>query len=177
MAEHLHTRRAASLFDVSHMGQVILRGDDPAAALERLTPAAIVGLAEGRQRYALLTDENGGILDDLMVANWGDALFLVVNASRAAEDIAHMRQGLTGADAEPVSGRALLALQGPAAEAALARLVPQAAGMKFMDITRQPSDWGELWISRSGYTGEDGYEISVDAAKRDTVRRGASGDG
>ena len=165
LTEHLQTRRAASLFDVSHMGQVILRGDGAAEALERLTPAAVVGLGEGRQRYALLTDPRGGILDDFMVANRGDDLLLVVNASRAEEDIAHLRAGMPGVEVDAVDARALMALQGPAAETALARLISVAAGMRFMDVARSSWEGNEIWISRSGYTGEDGYEISVSAAE------------
>ncbi|RVT85540.1 glycine cleavage system aminomethyltransferase GcvT [Rhodobacteraceae bacterium CCMM004] len=161
MKEHLHCRAAAGLFDVSHMGQVIVRGDGAAAALERLVPADIVGLGAGRQRYAVFTDADGGILDDLMVANRGDHLFLVVNAARKAHDIAHMRAHLTGCEVEEVTDRALIAVQGPGAEAAVAALVPDAAAMRFMDVAVLPSNWGPLWISRSGYTGEDGFEISV----------------
>lgn len=161
MGEHLHTRKAAGLFDVSHMGQVILRGEDAAQALERLVPADIMGLAPGRQRYGLFTSEDGGIIDDLMIANKGDHLLLVVNASRAEADIAHM----TGAGLIPevVTDRALLALQGPGAEAALAALVPGAAELRFMDSVDLPWDGGVLWVSRSGYTGEDGFEISIRA--------------
>ncbi len=166
LGEHLHTRSAAGLFDVSHMGQVILRGPDVAAALETLVPADILGLAPGRQRYGLFTDDSGGVLDDLMIANKGDHLFLVVNAACAAQDIAHLR-GLErlGIAVLPVTDRALLALQGPMAEAVLARLVPGTAAMRFMDVAE--FDWrgGVLWISRSGYTGEDGFEISVPQAQ------------
>lgn len=158
MKEHLHTRTAAGLFDVSHMGQVILRCDP--AALEALVPVDVIGLAEGRQRYGLFTDESGGILDDLMIANRGDHLFLVVNAAMADQDIAHLRAHL-GDAVEPVTDRALLALQGPKAEAALARIAPDVADMRFMDVAVIGSDFGDLWVSRSGYTGEDGYEISV----------------
>ncbi len=161
MKEHLHTRASAGLFDVSHMGQVILRGENPALSLERLVPQALAALGEGRQRYAFFTAEDGGILDDLMVANRSDHLFVVVNAACKDADIAHMRANLTDCDVEEITDRALLALQGPAAEAALASLVPNAANMKFMDVAVMASDFGELWISRSGYTGEDGYEISV----------------
>ncbi|MDE0590489.1 glycine cleavage system aminomethyltransferase GcvT [Halocynthiibacter sp. C4] len=161
MKEHLHTRTGAGLFDVSHMGQVILRGNNPAAALERLVPVSIVPLKEGRQRYALFTNEDGGILDDLMVANRGDHLFLVVNAACKEADVAHMKANLADCEVEVVEDRALLALQGPKAEAALAALAPSAADMVFMDVAVVESDFGELWISRSGYTGEDGYEISV----------------
>lgn len=158
LKEHLHTREKAGLFDVSHMGQVILRCAPE--ALEALVPVDVAGLKEGRQRYALFTNDAGGILDDLMIANRGDHLFVVVNAAMADQDIGILQAAL-GAAVEPVTGRALLALQGPAAEAALARIVPAAAAMRFMDVTMLPSPYGELWISRSGYTGEDGYEISV----------------
>lgn len=167
MAEHLHTRAHAGLFDVSHMGQIILRGADAAAVLETLVPADIQGLAPGRQRYGLFTGAEGGILDDLMIANKGDHLLLVVNASRAEHDLAHL-QGLQGVTIEPVTDRALLALQGPEAAEVLARLVPEAARMTFMDA--RDADWQgvTLWLTRSGYTGEDGYEISVPA--KDAVR-------
>lgn len=169
MGEHTHTRTKAGLFDVSHMGQVILRGDNPAAALEALVPVNIQGLKEGRQRYALFTNESGGIMDDLMVANRGDHLYLVVNAACKDADIAHMQAHLDGV--EPITDRGLLALQGPEAETALARLVPGVAEMKFMDVA--VLDWNgvELWISRSGYTGEDGFEISVPEANADTLAR------
>ena len=164
LKEHLHTRSAAGLFDVSHMGQVILRGADPAAALERLVPVDVAGLKPGRQRYGLFTNEAGGILDDLMIANRGDHLFLVVNAACKADDIAHLRAGLPDCTVEEITDRALIALQGPAAEAALARLLPGAAEMRFMDVTVLAWNGVELWLSRSGYTGEDGYEISVPEA-------------
>lgn len=165
MGEHLHTRAAAGLFDVSHMGQVILRGPDVALALERLVPVDIAGLGEGRQRYALFTNDAGGILDDLMVANRGDHLFLVVNAACKAQDVGHLRAGLPEIEVTELTDRALLALQGPGAEAALDALVPGVAAMRFMDFAGFA--WGDvdLWISRSGYTGEDGYEISVPAAR------------
>lgn len=165
MAEHLHTRAHAGLFDVSHMGQVLVWPEDgrigtAAAALEGLIPADVAGLAEGRQRYGLFTAAAGGILDDLMFANRGDHYLLVVNAACVAQDIALLR-GLSGVRVEPVTDRGLLALQGPEAETALARLVPGVAEMRFMDS--QVLDWqgADLWISRSGYTGEDGFEISV----------------
>ncbi len=165
LKEHLHCRAAAGLFDVSHMGQVILRGDGRAEALERLVPQDVIGLGEGRQRYALFTSGTGGILDDLMVANRGDHLFLVVNAACKAADIAHLRAHLgEGCEVEEVTGRALIALQGPAAERALEALAPGVAAMRFMDVAVIPSAHGELWVSRSGYTGEDGYEVSVPEA-------------
>ncbi len=171
MKEHLHTRSHAGLFDVSHMGQVILRGENPALSLERIMPQSIVPLAEGRQRYGMFTNEDGGILDDLMIANRGDHLFLVVNAGCKDADIAHMRANLTDCEIEVIEDRALLALQGPAAETALGRLVPSAVDMKFMDVAVTDSDFGELWLSRSGYTGEDGYEISVPVAQADAFAR------
>ena len=166
MKEHLQCRAAAGLFDVGHMGQVILRAksgkpEDAALALETLVPVSILALKEGRQRYAMFTNDDGGILDDLMVANRGDHLFLVVNAACKAEDIAHMRAHLTDCEIEEITDRSLLALQGPGAEAALVAIAPEARDLKFMDVAILSTDFGDLWVSRSGYTGEDGYEISV----------------
>ncbi len=160
MQEHLHTRRDAGLFDVSHMGQVILRGAKAASELEKLVPVDISGLREGRQRYGFFTDDTGGILDDLMIANRGDHLLVVVNAACKTSDIAHMRKNLA-CEIDAVQDRSLLALQGPEAENALKKIVPGVEPMKFMDVGTYPSPYGELWISRSGYTGEDGFEISV----------------
>ena len=170
LTEHLHTRAGAGLFDVSHMGQIQLRPRsgvvaDAALALERLVPADILSLKPGRQRYALFTNAQGGILDDLMVANTGAALMLVVNAACKRADLAHLIQHLSDACViEPLFDRALIALQGPGAEAALAALAPGAALMRFMDV--QPLDiaGARCLVSRSGYTGEDGYEISMEAA-------------
>jgi aminomethyltransferase len=169
LKEHLHTRAAAGLFDVSHMGQIALRPksgklEDAALALERLVPQDIVAIAPGRQRYAQFTNEAGGILDDLMVANFGDHLFLVVNAACKAEDEAHLRAHLSdGCIIEPLPDRALIALQGPKAESALARLCADAPAMKFMDSGPRRVDGIDCFVSRSGYTGEDGFEISVPA--------------
>lgn len=174
MKEHLHTRAAAGLFDVSHMGQVIVRAADyeaAALAMEALVPASIAGLGEMRQRYGFFTTDDGGISDDLMLANRGDHLFVVVNAACREADIAHMRAGLAGCEVEEITDRALLALQGPQAEAVLEPLVPGAAAMRFMDIAILDSDWGELWLSRSGYTGEDGYEISVPDVQAEALAR------
>ncbi|QFQ86134.1 glycine cleavage system aminomethyltransferase GcvT [Paracoccus kondratievae] len=162
--EHLHTRAHAGLFDVSHMGQVILRGPGVAEALETLVPTDVLGLAEGRQRYGLFTNAVGGILDDLMIANKGDHLLLVVNAACVEQDVGHLRQlEAQGISVEPVTDRGLLALQGPEAEAVLTRLVPGVAAMRFMDVAEFDWQGATLWVSRSGYTGEDGFEISVPA--------------
>jgi aminomethyltransferase len=177
LKEHLHTRAAAGLFDVSHMGQVILRprsGDvaDAARALERLVPVDILGLAMGRQRYALFTNAQGGIMDDLMVANRGDHLFVVVNAACKEADEAHMRLTLSDAvNIERLADRALLALQGPAAEAALASLAPEVAAMKFMDVMGTKILGADCIVSRSGYSGEDGYEISVPEGDAEALAR------
>ena len=173
MAEHLHTRLAAGLFDVSHMGQVILQPratyEATALAFESLMPVDVLAVAPGRQRYGLFTNDTGGILDDLMFANRGDHVFVVVNAGCKAADIAHMTAHLSEVcDVIPVVDRALLALQGPLAEVALAQLVPGVAAMRFMDAVIMSWHGVDLWISRSGYTGEDGFEISVpDAVAHD----------
>lgn len=166
MAEHLWTRENAGLFDVSHMGQVMLPHD---ADLESLVPVDVKGLAEGRQRYGFFTNDAGGVLDDLMIARVPGGLFLVVNAGCKDADIAHLRAHLDGV--EVITDRALLALQGPKAEAALAVLVPEAADMRFMDSTQMEWDGTEIWISRSGYTGEDGFEISIPDARAEAFAR------
>lgn len=176
MKEHLHTRAAAGLFDVSHMGQVILQPkgsyEDLCLAFESLMPVDVLGVAQGRQRYGMFTNETGGILDDLMFANRGDHLFVVVNAACKAADIAHMTAHLSGvAQVIPVTDRGLLALQGPQAETALARLVPGVAAMRFMDVAILPWAGADLWISRSGYTGEDGFEISVPNSQAEALAR------
>ena len=164
--EHLHTRDAAGLFDVSHMGQLRLKGEGAAAALEALVPVDIIDLPSGKQRYAFFTNEQGGIMDDLMVANLGDHLFVVVNAACKAQDIAHLQANLPqGVELEVIEDRALLALQGPKAAEVLARFQPQVADMLFMDVKVLEIDGVECIVSRSGYTGEDGYEISVSSVQ------------
>ena len=165
LAEHLHCRTQAALFDVSHMGQATLTGATAAAALERLVPGDMLSLKPGRQRYTLLTSEAGGIIDDLMVANLGrERLFLVVNASRKDADFTHIATDLpTGVQLHLQEDRALLALQGPAASTVIARLGQEAAGQPFMGIAEVPLAGISCLVSRSGYTGEDGFEISVPA--------------
>jgi aminomethyltransferase len=165
MAEHLQTRTAASIFDVSHMGQVILRPrrdmERLARGIEALVPADILALPAGRQRYALLLDDSGGILDDLMIANQGDHFLAVVNASMRQADVAHLIDALGGSQVEEATDRALLAVQGPRSQVVVSALLPSASTMRFMDMRSAAWDGVELWLSRSGYTGEDGYEISV----------------
>ncbi|MDX1604794.1 MAG: glycine cleavage system aminomethyltransferase GcvT [Candidatus Competibacterales bacterium] len=172
LQEHRHTRAAAGLFDVSHMGQVRLTGDGAAAALERLVPMNIRGLKPGRQRYALFTNEQGGILDDLMICNAGDHFFLVVNAACKQQDIEHLRAG-AGQDCrvEPLPDRALLALQGPAAAMVLGRLSAAVGELTFMSAAPIELDGIGCFVTRSGYTGEDGFEISLPAEQAERLAR------
>ena len=172
MAEHLHTRSAAGLFDVSHMGQLRLVGPDAAAAFETLMPVDVVGLGLHKQRYGLLLSDDGGIIDDLMFVNRGDDLFVIVNGACKVGDIAHI-QARIGERCQviPLPERALLALQGPQAVTALQRMVPGVERLVFM--TGMPATWNgaELYITRSGYTGEDGFEISVPANAAEAFAR------
>jgi aminomethyltransferase len=164
IAEHLWTRENAGLFDVSHMGQLMLSGDGIAAAFEALVPGDIIGLGEGRMRYSLLLAEDGGILDDLMITNTPMGIYVVVNGAVKWDDIGHIRENLADEfTLNHMEDRALLALQGPKAADALARIVPGVDALYFMEASSFL--WGEapLWISRSGYTGEDGFEISLPA--------------
>lgn len=165
IAEHQHCRSQAALFDVSHMGQAMLTGATAAAALERLVPGDIVGLKAGRQRYTLLTNEAGGIIDDLMIANLGkERLFVVVNAARRSVDLPHIAAALPDSvQLTAMEDRALLALQGPQAATVLGRLCPAASGLPFMGVMEASVSGLSCVISRSGYTGEDGFELSVAA--------------
>jgi aminomethyltransferase len=177
MKEHIQTRTSAGLFDVSHMGQVLIKAksgkvEDAALALETLVPVDILALKEGRQRYGFFTDDNGCILDDLMITNRGDHLFVVVNASCKDADLAHMKAHLSDScDITLLDDRALIALQGPRAEAVLAELWAGVSGMKFMDVREVPLLDVSCIVSRSGYSGEDGFEISVPADKAEFIAK------
>ena len=176
MKEHLWTRASAGLFDVSHMGQVTIRAhsgkyEDAALALESLVPVDILGLAEGRQRYGFFTDDNGGILDDLMITHMDDYLFVVVNASCKEEDLKHLQKHIGDSCEITLLDRALIALQGPRAVSVLAELWADLAYMKFMDVRHCRLHDVSCLVSRSGYSGEDGFEISVPADKAEDIAK------
>ena len=175
LGEHQHTRKKAGLFDVSHMGQVILSGqsyEETALALEKVLPMDVLGLEIGRQRYGFLTNDDGGILDDLMFSNRGDHIFVVLNAACKDSDIKYLRSLLEpNISIKEIESRALIALQGPASEAVLGKYHPQIKNMKFMDVETLTIDGAECWISRSGYTGEDGFEISIPAEVAEPITR------
>lgn len=170
--EHLHTRAKAGLFDVSHMGQVRLTGENRVAELEKLVPGDIAILKPGRTRYSAFTQDDGTILDDLMITNAGDSLFLVINAACKDDDIVHMRANLgDGVSLEEIDDRALLALQGPDAAKVLARFAPAVADLKFMSFAEIEIAGSPCFVTRSGYTGEDGFEISVPNADAEALAR------
>ncbi len=172
LAEHLHTRLQAGLFDVSHMGQIRLGGTGCLSALEALVPGDLEALAPLRMRYTLLLNEAGGILDDLMATRLPEGLFLIVNAARKEADLGHLRDRLgTGASIEPLADRALLALQGPAAAAVLSRFVEGSARLRFMSAAEVTIGGSNCLVTRSGYTGEDGFEISVPAGAAEGFAR------
>ena len=165
MKEHLHTRKKVGLFDISHMGQVSLSGKDYksiADELEKLIPMDVMNLEEGRQRYGFFTNENGGIQDDIMFANLGDHILLIVNSACVTDDISHLKAHVSSdIQVQNLTNRALLALQGPNSEAVLAKHCPEVLNMRFLDILKIMICGAECYVSRSGYTGEDGFEISV----------------
>jgi aminomethyltransferase len=172
MAEHHHTRSAAGLFDVSHMGQLKLVGADAAAAFETLVPVDVIGLAPGKQRYGLLLTDEGTIIDDLMFVNRGSDLFVVVNGACKVGDLAHINERIgSRCQVVPLPDRGLLALQGPKAVDALQRLLPGAEKLVFMTGAAFQWQGADLFVTRSGYTGEDGFEISVPAAQAETLAR------
>jgi aminomethyltransferase len=173
LKEHLHTREHAGLFDVSHMGQCRIRGDNRAEALEGLVTGDIQGLKPGRQRYTLFTDDQGGILDDLMVSNAGDHLYVVVNAAVKEADFARLKAHLEprGCSVEILEDRALLALQGPAAARVMEHLAPASTALVFMDAGPLEVNGVPCFVTRSGYTGEDGFEISVPAGQAEHLAR------
>jgi aminomethyltransferase len=163
--EHLHTRAQAGLFDVSHMGQLRLAGGDPLKALEALVPGDLLALASRHMRYTLLLNDQGGILDDLMATRFEDGLFLVVNAARKEADFAHLHTRLgRSTTVELLEDRALLALQGPAAATVLSGFCEGIARLGFMTATETTLAGCKCLVTRSGYTGEDGFEISLPAA-------------
>ena len=169
--EHQHTRAQAGLFDVSHMCQVRLKGANAAAEMEKLVPVDVVDLTENHQRYAMFTNDRGGVLDDLMITNAGDHLHVVVNAACRDQDIQIMRNGLGDGVTVELPDLALLALQGPAAASVLARFAPDCTSMQFMTAANLSIDGVECFVSRSGYTGEDGYEISFPSVSADHIAR------
>jgi aminomethyltransferase len=172
VAEHHHTRSAAGLFDVSHMGQLRLTGPDAAAAFESLMPVDVMGLGINKQRYGLLLNDEGGIIDDLMFVNRGEDIFVIVNGACKHGDLAHIQQRIGNrCTIEPQFDRALLALQGPQAVTALQRLVPGVEQLVFMTGMAFNLDGADLYITRSGYTGEDGFEISLPAHAAEAFAR------
>ncbi|OHV11976.1 glycine cleavage system aminomethyltransferase GcvT [Kushneria phosphatilytica] len=168
--EHEHVRQRCGLFDVSHMGQILLHGNQAAMALEQIAPIDAQGLKTGRQRYGLFTNNNGGVHDDFMAVNAGDHFYLVVNAARRSADLVLLQTGLgEDVEIEVLEDRALLALQGPEARTVLSELCPEVGEMIFMDHRRVEIEGVPTWVSCSGYTGEDGYELSVPKEQAETL--------
>ncbi len=171
MGEHKHCREKAALFDVSHMGQVILKGDDVGTQLETLCPQAFATLKEGKARYGFFTNDAGGIMDDLIVSNAGSYWFVVVNAALRHQDIPHMQANLAGVDITEIFDRALIAVQGPSAEDVVGALCPAARDMTFMETIMADIMGATCRVSRLGYTGEDGYEISIPEDRAEEIAR------
>ena len=170
--EHQHTRESASLFDVSHMGQVRLKGENAATALESLVPVDVVDLQAFHQRYAVFTNEQGGILDDLIITHAGDHIFVVVNGACKQQDIAHMKDNIGDqCEIEVLSDQALIALQGPKAADAMQRIAPKACELVFMTAANVEINGVECFVTRSGYTGEDGFEISIPNEHAEKIAR------
>ena len=176
IAEHQHTRASAGLFDVSHMGQVRITGPDATAALEALLPVDLQGLAEHAQVYALLTNEAGGVRDDLIITRWGsDSFFLVINAACKEADLAYLRERLPDLELELLEDRALLALQGPQARQVLSEMLPAAGNLTFMQGSAAELEGRDIYVTCSGYTGEDGFELSLPGSARAPHRPGRAG--
>jgi len=171
MGEHAQCREKAAMFDVSHMAQVIVKGENPGKSIETLVPSNIENLAPGKARYTFFTNEEGGIMDDLIISNAGDYLFIVVNASMRHQDIPHMRDNLKDCEVIEITDRALIAIQGPAAEGVVAKHAPAAADLIFMETIETDLLGATCRISRLGYTGEDGYEISIPEADAERITR------
>jgi aminomethyltransferase len=172
LAEHRHTRNRVGFFDLSHMGQIRVSGPDAALALERLVPSDLSALAVWKQGYTVFTNETGGVLDDLMVVNAGDHFFLVVNAARKHADLEHLTARMAeSCRIEMLSDRALLALQGPEAVRVMTRLIPGSERLEFMEAGNFVLESAECLVTRCGYTGEDGFELSVPASEAETIAR------
>ncbi|MEE4661011.1 MAG: glycine cleavage system aminomethyltransferase GcvT [Halieaceae bacterium] len=172
LAEHEHTRASAGLFDVSHMGQVVVRGAGASAGLESLLPSDLEGLAENAQVYSLLTNDQGGVRDDLIVTRWSDdSFFLVVNAACKEADISYLRDCLPQLDIDVLEDQALLALQGPAARTVVGEILPDAAGLSFLQGCATQYEGVPVYVTCSGYTGEDGFEVSLPAAYAEVFAR------
>ena len=170
MKEHQHTRAAAGLFDVSHMGQIIIRGEGTAQALEKIIPVDLAALPLLKQVYGVFTNDKGGMLDDLIICRWGDdEFFLVVNAACKEQDLAYLKQHLSGLEVIELSDRALIALQGPQALAVMQQVTEDAGQLRFMSGTHTTIDDESCFITRSGYTGEDGFELSFSAAAAEKI--------